>query len=135
MSTWRSPKTNSNQPVQPRADGAVDPYLGATAAERRAMLDRIGVASAAELFADIPAEYREPELHLPPPLAEQELLRELQALAAANRPASELVSFLGGGAYRHYVPSVVGHILSRGEFYTAYTPYQPEISQGTLQGA
>ena len=57
------------------------------------MLDRIGVASAAELFADIPAEYREPELHLPPPLAEQELLRELQALVAANRPASELVSF------------------------------------------
>src|SRR5947209_1094503 len=99
------------------------------------MLDRIGVTSAADLFADIPAPFRSPELRLPPPLAEQELVAELTALAGANRPAGQLISFLGGGAYRHYVPSIVGHVVGRSEFYTAYTPYQPEISQGTLQAA
>jgi len=121
--------------LQPSADGVHDPYLGTTAAERAAMLARIGVASAEALFAPIPPAFRNPPLRLPPPLSEQELLRELSAIAGQNRHTGELISFLGGGAYRHYVPSVVGHIVGRSEFYTAYTPYQPEISQGTLQGA
>jgi glycine dehydrogenase subunit 1 len=115
--------------------GPVNPYVGSTAAEREAMLRVIGVESADALFADLPAEHRQPALDLPPALPEADLLRELQALAALNRPAGELVSFLGGGAARHYVPSVVSHITGRSEFYTAYTPYQPEISQGTLQTA
>ncbi len=121
--------------TQPRPDGALDPYLGTSAAEREAMLRRIGVNSADDLFDAIPAAYRVPDLHLPPALSEIDLSRELGALAAMNRPAGGLVSFLGGGAYRHYVPSIVSHILGRSEFYTAYTPYQPEISQGTLQAA
>jgi len=99
------------------------------------MLARIGVPAADALFADIPAAYRRPTLRLPPPLSELELLRELTALAAANQTPADFISFLGGGAYRHYVPSVVPAILGRAEFYTAYTPYQPEISQGTLQAA
>ncbi|HZQ34658.1 MAG TPA: aminomethyl-transferring glycine dehydrogenase subunit GcvPA [Dehalococcoidia bacterium] len=121
--------------IAPRPDGAVDPYLGTTAAERAAMLERIGVTSVEDLFAPIPAAFRRPALDLPPPLPEQELLRELTAIANQNRHTGELISFLGGGAYRHYVPSVVGHVVGRSEFFTAYTPYQPEISQGTLQGA
>ena len=115
--------------------GPINPYVGTTSAERAAMLDTIGVASAEDLFADLPADHRNPPLNLPPPLPEAELVRELDALAARNRPAGELVSFLGGGAARHYVPSVVRHITGRSEFYTAYTPYQPEIAQGTLQSA
>lgn len=120
-------------PLSP--DGGANPYVGSTRAERRAMLDVIGVASEADLFADIPAQHRSPDLHLPPPLSELELLQEMSALAARNRPAGELASFLGGGMARHYVPSIVPAILGRSEFYTAYTPYQPEISQGTLQSA
>ncbi|HZU78256.1 MAG TPA: aminomethyl-transferring glycine dehydrogenase subunit GcvPA [Dehalococcoidia bacterium] len=118
-------------------DGAAqrDPYLGATPAERAGMLRTIGVRSAEELFADIPAAHFRPELTLPEPLSEPELLRELEALAEQNTPVGNLAWFVGGGAYRHFVPSVVGHIAGRSEFYTAYTPYQPEISQGTLQGA
>ena len=122
-------------PQHARPIGASNPYVGTTADERAAMLHAIGVESADELFAAIPVEFRKPELNLPPPLSEIELTHELAALAAMNRPAGDLVSFVGGGAYRHYVPSIVGHIIGRSEFYTAYTPYQPEISQGTLQGA
>jgi glycine cleavage system pyridoxal-binding protein P/predicted extracellular nuclease len=115
--------------------GPVNPYVGTTADERAAMLDVIGVAAVDDLFADLPAEFRSPDLALPPPLAEVDVLRELDALAARNRPTGELVSFLGGGAAHHYVPSIVPHITGRSEFYTAYTPYQAEISQGTLQTA
>ncbi len=97
------------------------------------MLATIGVGAAAELFADIPSQHRNPALSLPPPLSEPELRRELSQMAAANRPAGEMPCFLGAGAYRHFIPSVVNHVISRGEFATAYTPYQPEISQGTLQ--
>jgi glycine dehydrogenase subunit 1 len=129
-----TPQANT-EPLQPDAEGTHDPYLGTTAAERDAMLARIGITSAAALFEPIPAPFRNPPLRLPPPLSEQELLRELAGIAARNRHTGELISFLGGGAYRHYVPSVVAHIVGRSEFYTAYTPYQPEISQGTLQGA
>jgi len=109
------------------------PYIPATEEDRRAMLEAIGVSSVDELFGDIPAEQRNPTLDLPPPLSEPELLRELGDLAGRNRPAAQMPCFLGAGAYRHFIPSVVGQLVSRGEFATAYTPYQAEVSQGTLQ--
>ena len=98
---------------------------------RAQMLASLGLDSVDQLFDDIPAPVRADGLELPAPLSELDLNRELSALAAANR--TDLVSFLGAGVYRHYIPSAVDAVLSRGEFYTAYTPYQPEISQGTLQ--
>jgi glycine dehydrogenase subunit 1 len=98
------------------------------------MLATVGVKNLADLFQDVPAKYRFPQLDLPPALAEMEAAAELGELASSNENVrSELVSFLGAGAYNHYIPAVVNHILNRGEFYTAYTPYQPEIAQGTLQ--
>jgi len=111
-------------------------YVPHTDEDRRAMLETIGVASIDDLFADLPAGARAPELDLPPALSEPELMDHLRELAARNRTAEDpppAACFLGGGAYRHFVPSVVGHIAGRSEFYTAYTPYQPEVSQGTLQ--
>ena len=107
------------------------PYGPHTPEDRAAMLEAIGVASVDELFSDIPAALWASELKLPPPESEVELTRRLRDLAGRNRV--DLVSFLGAGAYRHFVPAVVDQLLLRGEFYTAYTPYQPEISQGTLQ--
>lgn len=110
------------------------PYIPNTEAQQREMLATIGVGSVEALFDDIPAEFRFPELNLPPALAsEQALMAHMRSLAARNTPGT--VSFLGGGAYRHFVPSVVGEITGRDEVLTAYTPYQPEVSQGTLQGA
>ncbi len=97
------------------------------------MLAAIGVDLTDDLFSEIPAEHRDPEIHLPTALSEADLMRELTELAGRNRSAEELPCFLGAGAYRHFVPSVVDHIVRRGEYLTAYTPYQPEISQGTLQ--
>jgi glycine dehydrogenase subunit 1 len=108
-------------------------YVPHTEAEQRAMLARIGSASVRDLFAAVPEAHRFPEVSLPPPLSEPELLAELHALAARNLDLSTAPCFLGAGAYHHFVPSVVRHMTSRSEFYTAYTPYQPEISQGTLQ--
>src|SRR5690606_31028833 len=97
----------------------------------RRMLDVIGVSSVADLFAQIPQEYLlDRPLDLPPPLSEWETARLLTGQAAANEA---LVCFAGGGIYDHYVPAAVDMILRRSEFYTAYTPYQPEVSQGTLQ--
>ncbi len=110
------------------------PYIPNTDEDRRAMLDAIGVATADELFADIPPALRIEGLDLPSALPEQELVREMAALAGRNQvPGDGMACFLGAGAYRHFIPSVVGHVIGRSEFYTAYTPYQPEISQGTLQ--
>jgi glycine dehydrogenase subunit 1 len=98
------------------------------------MLEAIGVLSVDDLFADIPSEFRIDALNLPPALSEQELMSELSGQAHRNVVAGNgTASFLGGGAYRHFIPSTVGHVISRSEYYTAYTPYQPEISQGTLQ--
>jgi len=108
-------------------------YTPHTDADREAMLRTIGVKKIADLFQDVPAAHRFPELALPPAMTEMEILAELQALAWANDTARELICFLGAGAYNHYIPAAVDAILRRGEFYTAYTPYQPEISQGTLQ--
>ena len=104
-----------------------------TKADRDAMLQTIGVDRIEDLFQDLPQEHIFPELNLPPALTEMEVLTELQDIAWANDTTRELVSFLGAGAYNHYTPAAVDAILRRGEFYTAYTPYQPEISQGTLQ--
>src|SRR3954462_6861555 len=107
-------------------------YLSLTAADREAMLAAIGVSSVDELFRDIPAGVRfARELDVPPALPEADLTRHLEELAAKN--VIDDVSFLGGGIYDHYVPAVVDAVLQRGEFLTAYTPYQPEISQGVLQ--
>jgi glycine dehydrogenase subunit 1 len=97
------------------------------------MLATVGVAAVADLFSDIPAGVRNPRINLPPALSEMELKRELAARAAQNSNAETTLSFLGAGSYRHFVPAVVRALVSRGEFATAYTPYQPEVSQGTLQ--
>ena len=108
-------------------------YISITAAEQAEMLAAIGVAQVADLFADVPAALRFPELRLPRALSEIELRRELGAMANRNANPATHSMFLGAGAYNHFVPSAVDQILRRAEFYTAYTPYQPEISQGTLQ--
>ncbi len=107
------------------------PYGPHTDDDRARMLATIGVSSIDELFADIPAELRASPLDLPEPESELPLSERLQALASRNRV--DLASFLGAGAYRHFSPPVVDQMLLRGEWYTAYTPYQPEVSQGTLQ--
>ena len=109
------------------------PYLPATEAERETMLKEIGVRTFEELVSHIPAEVRVKQLNLPVGLAELELTKELARMAAKNKPASQQASFLGGGSYRRFVPSVVPAVISRSEFSTAYTPYQPEVSQGSLQ--
>ncbi len=108
------------------------PYIPHSEADRAAMLEVVGVRSLEELFTDVPAHARFPALNLPPPLSEMEVRREVEGLAAINL-TTDRPCFLGAGAYRHFVPAVVDALISRGEFFTAYTPYQPEISQGTLQ--
>ena len=97
------------------------------------MLQQIGVASIENLFDSIPENLRlRDHLDVPAAMSELELLHRFDELAARNQAASR-ISFLGGGAYSHYIPTIVDHLISRSEFFTAYTPYQPEISQGTLQ--
>ncbi len=109
-------------------------YIPISPKERDAMLEKVGVKKLDDLFKDIPARHRFPELDLPPALTEMEAAAELADIASNNETVrGDLISFLGAGMYNHYIPSVIDHMLRRGEFYTAYTPYQPEISQGTLQ--
>jgi glycine dehydrogenase subunit 1 len=108
-------------------------YVPHTARERDEMLTAIGVSRMEDLFADVPAHVRFPTLDLPPPASELELTHEMQALAARNRTVDPALSFLGAGTYRHFRPATVDYVLSRGEFYTSYTQYQPEVSQGMLQ--
>ncbi len=109
-------------------------YTSVTDAELREMLGEIGVGSVEELFAEIPADLRlERPLELGPGRAEQEVYEELRALAARNASTEDEVSFLGAGMYDHYIPALIDSIILRSEFLTPYTPYQPEISQGTLQ--
>jgi glycine cleavage system P protein (glycine dehydrogenase) subunit 1 len=110
------------------------PFLALTERDREEMLRTIGVSSVEELFRDIPAGMRfDRELDLEPALSEQEVSAHLAELAARNADTTRELSFLGAGIYDHYVPAVVDTVLQRGEFLTAYTPYQPEMSQGVLQ--
>jgi glycine dehydrogenase subunit 1 len=109
-------------------------YLPTTAREQREMLATIGAGSIEDLLVRVPAKARlSRPLNLPPALAEMDLVRHMRALAARNADADAAVCFLGGGSYDHYVPSPINHLVLRGEFFTAYTPYQPEASQGTLR--
>lgn len=109
------------------------PYIPVTNAQREDMLHRLGVLSLEDLFEDIPQEHRFPKLALDGGKSELEVLRELATLSHANAQADTYRWFLGAGAYDHFIPAVVPALASRGEFLTAYTPYQPEVSQGTLQ--
>ncbi len=108
-------------------------YVPTTDAERRAMLEAIGVENFDALVQAVPADLRFPKLRLPGALSEMEALRTLGALAERNADSTRYPLFLGAGAYNHFTPAAVHHTAFRGEFYTAYTPYQPEVSQGTLQ--
>jgi glycine dehydrogenase subunit 1 len=107
------------------------PFIGNTPAQRDEMLAELGMSSVEDLFADIPSDLRCDGLDLPSGKSEQEVRDHLRELSCHN--AGQLVGFLGGGLYDHYVPAAVDAMISRSEFYTAYTPYQPEMSQGTLQ--
>ncbi|MFN8411522.1 MAG: aminomethyl-transferring glycine dehydrogenase subunit GcvPA [Anaerolineales bacterium] len=109
-------------------------YIPISPKEKEAMLATVGVKTLDDLFTAIPEKHRFPKLNLPPALTEMEAAALLGEMASSNENVREhMISFLGAGAYNHYIPSVIDHMLRRGEFYTAYTPYQPEISQGTLQ--
>ena len=111
------------------------PFTPNTEEHRKKMLDAIGMDSVEGLFSDIPEEVRNPDLNLPKAMSELDLRAYASELSARNVSAGEYTSFLGAGSYWHHIPAVVSSIASRGEFMTAYTPYQPEVSQGTLQVA
>ena len=113
----------------------MSPYLPQTENDLRTMLETIGLSSVEELFEDVPAQHRFPKLNLPEAVSEMEILNELYGMALKNSSTGCYATFLGAGAYNHFVPSAVPAMASRGEFLTAYTPYQPEVSQGTLQAA
>src|SRR3954468_2534252 len=109
-------------------------FTSATDADRREMLAKVGMSSIDDLFADIPENLRLGRpLDLPGGMSEQDVFAHLAELSSRNRPADEETTFLGAGMYDHYVPAIVDSIIQRSEFLTPYTPYQPEISQGTLQ--
>lgn len=109
-------------------------FLPMTENDKKEMLDTIGISSTDELFSDIPEKVRlKRDLNLKAPKSEADLKKELVQMANKNYNLKEYTSFLGAGVYDHFIPSVVDHVISRSEFYTAYTPYQPEISQGELQ--
>ena len=108
-------------------------YIPNTVAEQDELLAAIGLRNVDNLFDDIPDGYRNPPLELPAPMSELEIQRELSEMAGRNRPLASGPSFLGAGSYHHFIPSIVKAVMTRGEFLTAYTPYQPEVSQGTLQ--
>lgn len=101
--------------------------------EREEMLKTIGVERIEDLFTDVPEGYRFPALNLPEAMTEMEIMAELQEISSGNASTRDTICFLGAGAYNHYVPAAVDSVIRRGEFLTAYTPYQPEVSQGTLQ--
>jgi glycine dehydrogenase subunit 1 len=113
----------------------VPTFTQLTPADREEMLRAIGVNTVEQLFEDVPADARFPTLELPPALTELEVSRYMASLAAQNVSVKDWPCFIGGGAYNHYSPAAVGHIMGQPQFYTAYTPYQPEVSQGTLQAS
>ncbi|HEY3344096.1 MAG TPA: aminomethyl-transferring glycine dehydrogenase subunit GcvPA [Anaerolineaceae bacterium] len=108
-------------------------FIPHTEKERDEMLHTVGVQRLEDLFQDVPTSCRFPQLQLPPALTEMEAADLMEAIASENETVRDLVCFLGAGAYHHYTPAAVDALISRGEFFTAYTPYQPEVSQGTLQ--
>ncbi len=108
-------------------------FIPNTDADRAAMLNTIGVASVDDLFRDVPGSAKLSKINLPTALSELEMMNELNAMAGRNADLDDYACFLGAGAYNHFVPATVPHLIFRAEFYTAYTPYQAEISQGTLQ--
>ncbi|MDA3935650.1 MAG: aminomethyl-transferring glycine dehydrogenase subunit GcvPA [Actinomycetota bacterium] len=109
-------------------------YIPITCEQREAMLRAVGVSDVSSLFSDVPDEVMfDGELAIPSPMGEMELASHLRELADSNSPTGRLVSFAGAGCYDHYIPSIVDHVIRKPEFFTAYTPYQPEVSQGTLQ--
>jgi glycine dehydrogenase subunit 1 len=128
MTSWMPPLT-----ISTAKPAGIDMFTPHTDTETREMLAAVGIQSLDQLFRDVPEKFRFPDLKLPPAMTEMEVMAELQNLATANASADDLICFLGAGAYRHYIPAAVDMLIRRGEFYTAYTPYQPEISQGTLQ--
>lgn len=109
------------------------PYIPHTDEDRRVMLSALGLQSVEDLFQVIPEKHRKPAIDLPSGLSEAEVVKELKRLSSRNTSAEETAFFLGAGAYRHFIPAALEAIVSRGEFLTSYTPYQPEASQGTLQ--
>lgn len=110
------------------------PYISNTPEDERKMLESIGLNSVEELFKDIPENIRlNGRLELDKPMSELEVKKQVEAISKKNLNSEDLICFLGAGTYDHYIPSIIKHITGRSEFYTAYTPYQPEISQGTLQ--
>src|SRR5215213_1054542 len=127
-----APRIDTGQEPSPEHDAMR--YLPLTDTDRREMLARIGVERLDDLFADIPRDklLREP-LDLPRRKGELEVERILGRMAARNVSAASVPFFVGAGAYRHHVPATVDHLIQRSEFLTSYTPYQPEIAQGTLQ--
>ncbi len=111
------------------------PYLPVTPEDLKVMLESIGVSSIDDLYKAVPADVRlKDDLKIGDSKSEIEIRREIGAMAAKNKSIEDLTCFMGAGSYDHYIPSTVKHIVSRSEYYTAYTPYQPEIAQGTLQG-
>lgn len=108
-------------------------FIPHTDADRSAMLHAVGISKLEDLFIDVPKKYRFPDLNLPDAQTEMEISAELQEMSLANETVRDLICFLGAGAYNHYTPAAVDAIIRRGEFLSAYTPYQPELSQGTLQ--
>ena len=108
-------------------------YIPHTEVERQQMLAAIGVTTIEDLFEAVPATHRFPKLDLPDAMSEMDISREMSAMSEANEHAGDFALFRGAGSYHHFIPSVVNHVILRGEFLTAYTPYQPEVSQGTLQ--
>ena len=115
--------------------GSPSTFIPNTDADQEAMLQAIGVDSYEDLVGDVPERHRYPSLNLPAAAAEMDLVREISELAGTNAVPGEYACFLGAGAYRHYVPAVARKVASRGEFMTSYTPYQPEVAQGSLQVA
>ena len=111
----------------------ISPYIPNTDSDRRKMLQEIGIDSIDQLFKDIPDNYRNPKLNLTKPLSEFELKKYVEELCSMNMIPGEYSCFLGGGSYQHHIPAIVNQISSRSEYMTSYTPYQPEVSQGTLQ--
>ncbi len=111
----------------------ISPYSPITNEDKTEMLKSIGIKSQSELFSDLPQKFINPSFNLPENTSEFDLFTEISLLADTNKTPGKIPSFLGAGSYRHFIPSVVKQISSRGEYMTAYTPYQPEVSQGTLQ--